>query len=74
MLSIVLGIAGALVFHVNALTVFGIESSGIVGEVLTGLLVSGGSNYVHNKLRHVVDVEVSETGLLEDSGKDNIRA
>lgn len=59
-LSVILGISGAIYFHVNALTLFGIASSGIVGEVLTGLLASAGSNYVHNKLRHVVDIEVGE--------------
>lgn len=73
-LSVALGIAGAIYFDVNALSVFGIADSGVVGQVLTGLMASAGSNYVHNKLRHVVDVEVSETVLLEDSGKDNIRA
>lgn len=55
-LSVALGIAGAVYFGVNALPVFGIAESGVVGEVLTGLLASGGSNYVHNTLRHAVSI------------------
>lgn len=73
-LSVALGIAGAICFNINALSVFGIADSGVVGQVLTGLLASAGSNYAHNKLRHVVGVEVSETVLLEDGGNDNMRA
>lgn len=59
-LSVVLGIAGAIYFNVNTLEVFGIADSGIVGQVLTGLLASAGSNYVHNKLRGVIDTKVEE--------------
>lgn len=32
----------------------------MIGQVLTGLIASGGSNYVHNKLRHVGEVVIEE--------------
>lgn len=49
-----------MVFNVNALELFGIQGSGVIGEVLTGLVASGGSNYVHNRLRHVSEVTLEE--------------
>lgn len=64
--SLVLSIAGAIAFDVNALPLFGIEGSGVVGQVLTGLLASGGSNYVHNRLRHVSEVTIEKVFVPED--------
>ena len=48
----------------NALSVFGITDSGVIGQVITGLVASGGSNYVHNKLRHVSEITFEE--IFED--------
>lgn len=53
-----------MVFNVNVLEVFGIEGSGMIGQILTGLVASGGSNYVHNRLRHVSEITIEE--ILED--------
>lgn len=64
-----LGIAGAMYFQIDALTVFGIENAGLVGQVVTGLLASGGSNYVHNKLRHVIEIDITEI-IEPEEGKD----
>lgn len=55
-------------FNVNALELFGIQNSGVIGEILTGLVASGGSNYVHNKLRHVSEVTIEE--IFEDDLDD----
>lgn len=55
-------------FEVNALEVFGIMGSGVIGQVLTGLIASGGSNYVHNKLRHVSEVTIEE--IFEDDDRE----
>lgn len=55
-------------FNVNALELFGIQNSGVIGKVLTGLVASGGSNYVHNKLRHVSEVTIEE--IFEDDLDD----
>lgn len=71
-LSVALGIAGALYFDVNALGIFGIENSGAVGSVLTGLLCSAGSNYVHNKLRSTVSIGAGEA-MPEEKHDDLMR-
>lgn len=71
MLSIVLGIAGAVYFRIDALSVFGIEDAGFVGQVVTGLLASGGSNYIHNKLRHVSEINIIEDIVIDDEEEDD---
>lgn len=45
-----LGVSGALAFGIDALPAFGIADSGLIGEIITGLLASGGSNYVYELL------------------------
>lgn len=60
--------AGAVAFDVNALGVFGIQDSSVIGQVLTGLMASGGSNFVHNKLRHATEVTVEEIFEDDDDG------
>lgn len=67
-MSILLGIAGALVFTVNGLEMFGLSNNAIVGQVITGLLCSRGSNFVHEvyrKLRTIVKPEVEEVVIVE---------
>lgn len=57
-----------MIFDINALEAFGIQNSDVVGQVLTGLIASGGSNYAHNKLRHVGEVVIEETFEDENEG------
>lgn len=66
-----LAIAGAIVFQVNALPLFGVHNAGVIGQVLTGLLTSGGSNYVHNKLRHITEVTVEEMIIPDEDEWDD---
>lgn len=61
---------GAVVFQVNALPLFGVQNAGIVGCALTGLLASGGSNYVHNRLRHISEVTIEEIIETDDGDQD----
>lgn len=46
--SIVIGIAGCLLFHANAFTSFDVAP--IVGTVITGIIASRGSNYASDLL------------------------
>lgn len=62
--SVAFGIAGAILFGVNGLPMFGIEGHSIVGQAITGLICSRGSNFVHeiyNKLRSLIDKEPGES-------------
>ena len=58
-------------FNVNAMQVFGIADSGVVGQVLTGLIASGGSNYVHNRLRSAGEFTFEEIIDDEDEEEDD---
>lgn len=60
--SIVLGVGGALLFQVNGLEMFGITNNVLIGQVITGLLCSRGSNFLHEiyqKLREMRDLEAT---------------
>ncbi len=46
--SIVIGIAGCLLFHANAFTSFDVAP--IIGTVITGIIASRGSNYASDLL------------------------
>lgn len=60
--SVVLGVGGALLFQVNGLEMFGITNNVLIGQVITGLLCSRGSNFLHEiyqKLREMRDLEAT---------------
>lgn len=60
--SIVLGVGGALLFQINGLEMFGITNNVVIGQVITGLLCSRGSNFLHEiyrKLREMRDLEAT---------------
>lgn len=47
--SIILGVVAAILFHMDLLSVFGLYSPvPLVGNVVTGVLLSRGSNYVYD--------------------------
>ena len=66
--SIVLGVAGAVVFKVNGLELFGIMGPPIVGEVITGMLCSRGSNFMHElyKRLQALVIKPEELPVEED--------
>lgn len=66
-----LAIGGAVAFQIDALSLFGVQNAGVVGYVLTGLLASGGSNYVHNRLRHISEVTIEEVIEMDDGDQDS---
>ena len=45
LVTIGLGIALSFAFHINVFEVLGMEVSAIVGTILTGIIISRGSNY-----------------------------
>ena len=45
LITIGMGILLAFAFHINAFAVLGIDVSPVVGTVLTGIIISRGSNY-----------------------------
>lgn len=71
MISIVLGIAGALAFNIDALPAFGIVGSGLAGEIITGLLASGGSSYIYELLHGAKDIgKDKEDGKKEEKPEE----
>lgn len=52
LLAFCLGITAAVLGHLNAFAEYGVYLDyPAFGEVITGIMIGGGSNYVHNKFR-----------------------
>lgn len=63
-ISIVLGVAGAIVFKVNGLELFGVVGPPIVGQVVTGLICSRGSNFMHEIYKKIQSLVTGPTPIV----------
>ena len=64
--SMILGASAALVFGIDLFEIAGVSSQlPLVGQVLTGILISRGSNYVFDLLGKLTDIKTSKPAVLE---------
>lgn len=67
-LTCVLGILIALAYRVDLLALFEVTSSiPYVGEVLTGILLSRGSNYLYDLIKKILSVQSGGSDLIDTS-------
>jgi hypothetical protein len=45
--ALIIGITFAIMSHVNIITMAGFEMQPLIGEITTGIIISGGSAFVH---------------------------
>jgi hypothetical protein len=63
--SIIIGVLGALAFQVNGLELFKLSGNAIVGQVVTGLVCSRGSNFIHAIYKKLRDIMVTPEDDIE---------